>query len=89
MKTNIIGLKELRENMETYISQVKKGKSFTVVRRSSPVFRVTPVDERGDEGVWETVVDFRDIDPRGVPAADVLKALRRLHEPNRKVSRRA
>ncbi len=88
MKTNIIGLKELRENMETYISQVKKGKSFTVVRRSSPVFRVTPIDEWGDEGIWETVVDFRNIDPRGVPAASVLKALRKLHEPDRKIPRR-
>ncbi|HUY05358.1 MAG TPA: type II toxin-antitoxin system prevent-host-death family antitoxin [Candidatus Paceibacterota bacterium] len=90
MKTNIIGLKELRENMETYISQVGKGKSFTVVRRSRPVFRVTPVDEWGDEGVWETVVDFRDGDhPNGVPAEDVLKALRTFHESDRKVPRRA
>ncbi len=89
MKTNIIGLKELRENMETYISQVGKGKSFTVVRRSSPVFRVTPVDAWGDEGVWEKVVDFRDIDPRGVPAVDVLKALRKLHESDREVPRGA
>ena len=89
MKTNIIGLKELRENMETYISQVGKGKSFTVVRRSSPVFRVTPVDAWGDEGVWEKIVDFRDIDPRGVPAANVLKALRKLHESDREVPRGA
>ena len=90
MKTNIIGLKELRENMETYIAQVKAGKSFTVVRRSSPVFRVTPVDEWGDEGIWETVVDFRDGEhPNGVLAEDVLKALRKLHEPDRKIPRRA
>jgi len=76
MKTNIIGLKELRENMETYISQVKKGKSFTVVRRSSPVFRVTPVDELGDEGVWETVVDFSSLKGGGMPAKQFLKLLK-------------
>ncbi len=76
MKTNIIGLKELRENMETYISQVKEGKSFTVVRRSSPVFRVTPVDEFGDEGVWETAVDFSSLKGGGMPAKQFLKLLK-------------
>ena len=77
MKTNIIGLKELRENTKDYIAQVKKGKSFVVVKRSKPVFRVTPVDEWGDEGVWETLIDFRKINPRGVPIDDVIKALRK------------
>ncbi|HUY05327.1 MAG TPA: type II toxin-antitoxin system prevent-host-death family antitoxin [Candidatus Paceibacterota bacterium] len=76
MKTNIIGLKELRENMETYISQVEKGKSFTVVRRSRPVFRVTPVDEWGDDGVWETVVDFSTLKGGGMPAERFLKLLK-------------
>lgn len=36
------------------------------------------VDEWGDEGEWETVADFRDVNPGGVPAEDVLKALRNL-----------
>jgi len=39
MKNNIVGLKELRENIENYIAQVKKGKSFIVVRRSKPVLK--------------------------------------------------
>ena len=47
--TKIIGLKDLRENTEQYISSVKKGKSFLVVRRSKPIFRVSPVDEWGDD----------------------------------------
>ena len=76
MKTNIIGLKELRENMETYIAQVKAGKSFTVVRRSSPVFRVTPVDEWGDEGAWEIVADFSSRKGGGMPAKQFLKLLK-------------
>ena len=60
MGTAIIGLKELRNNTEKYISAVKRGRSFTVVRRSQPVFQVAPVavDEWGDEGVWETVLDL-------------------------------
>jgi len=28
MKNSIIGLKDLRENMDNYISQIKKGKCF-------------------------------------------------------------
>ncbi|MBL7045297.1 MAG: type II toxin-antitoxin system prevent-host-death family antitoxin [Parcubacteria group bacterium] len=78
MKQSIIGLKELRENTEKYISQVNKGRTFTVIKRSKPVFKISPVDEWGDEGVWETVVDFREIDKHGVPAKDILKALKKI-----------
>lgn len=76
MKTNIVGLKELREDTEKYISQIKKGRSFTVVRRSRPIFKISPVDEWGDEGMWETVADFRQLFPRGVSAERLLKALK-------------
>ena len=72
MKNTIIGLKELRENMDNYISQVKKGRSFVVVRKSKPVFKLTPLDMWGDEGVWEKVVDFTKIKKGGVLLADVL-----------------
>lgn len=77
--SKIIGLKELRENTGEYISQIAKGKSFIVVRRSKPVFKVVPADEWGDEGVWETVVDFTKIRKDGVPADEVLKALKELN----------
>lgn len=79
IKTTIIGLKELRENTERYILAVKHGRSFTVIRRSKPIFRITPVDEWGDEGVWETVIDFRDINERGVPISDVLHSLKKIN----------
>ena len=72
MKNSIVGLKELRENMDSYISQVKKGRSFVVVRKSKPVFKLTPLDMWGDEGVWEKVVDFTKIKKEGVLLADVL-----------------
>jgi len=75
MKHSIIGLKDLRENTESYIAKIKRGRSFVVVKKSKPVFKITPVDEWGDEGVWETVVDFTQINPKGVPVADVRKAL--------------
>lgn len=47
------------------------------------------VDEWGDEGNWETVVDFRKVNPKGVPAEDVLATLRKLNradEQNRKAT---
>lgn len=78
-KQTIVGLKELRENMELYIKRVGKGESITVMRRSTPIFNISPVD---DESGWETVIDFTEINPRGVPAKDVLNAIRRLHGEN-------
>ncbi|MEK7614029.1 MAG: type II toxin-antitoxin system prevent-host-death family antitoxin [Patescibacteria group bacterium] len=76
IKQKTVGLKELRENTEKYISEVEKGKSFTVLRRSKPLFVIAPVDEQ--ESLWETVVDFTTIDKRGVSADAVLKSLRSL-----------
>jgi prevent-host-death family protein len=78
IKEKIIGLKELRENTGMYISAVEKGKSFIVMRKSRPVFTISPVDEWGDKGEWKTVLDFTTIRPGGVLASDVLKSLKKL-----------
>ncbi len=64
---NIIGLKELRLNIEKYIKMIEKGHSFVVMRKSDPVFKLEPVDKWGDEGTWETVADFRSLPEGGVP----------------------
>lgn len=77
----VVGLKDLRENTEAYIAQIEKGASFTVVRRSRPVFTIGPVGE--DESEWETVIDFTEIDPRGVPAKELLKRMKATHGQNR------
>jgi len=76
MKNNIIGLKELRENIETYISRIKEGKSFIIVKKSKPVFKIVPpeIEER-----WETIVDFTTINKNGISARKVLKELRKLN----------
>ena len=71
---NIVGLKELREHMETYVKAVQKGESLVVVRRSEPLFKIVPVDD--DSSLWETVVDFTKIKKGGVPIDDVITALR-------------
>jgi prevent-host-death family protein len=71
----IVGLKELRENTATYVSQVKKGKSFIVVRKSKPLFKISPIDDEDDKGLWEAVVDFTKIKKGGVPILDLLSRL--------------
>ena len=73
MKNAIIGLKELREKANVYISQVEKGKSFIVVRRSKPVFKISPPEDENE--MWETVVDFTKFYKNGIPAGNLLKKL--------------
>lgn len=69
---NLVGLKELRKDVDAYISQVKKGKSFIVVRRSQPVFKISPPDT---EEMWETVIDFTKIKKGGVSLRGLLARL--------------
>lgn len=78
---NIVGLKELRENVDIYISEVQKGKSFIVVRRSKPVFKIASPDESDTQ--WETIVDFTEFCKEGIPAGQLLKKLRSLNEKTR------
>lgn len=72
-KNNIVGLKELRNNIENYIQKVNRGESFTVVRRSEPIFKVSPPEE--DDSLWETVVDFTKIKTGGISISNLLSRL--------------
>ena len=67
-----VSLKQLREQFPYYIDAVSKGKSFTVMKRSKPVFRIGPVSDDGD---WDTIADFTSIDKRGVAADEILEQL--------------
>ena len=74
MKNNaIVGLKELRENIETYISKVKAGDSFIVVRKSKPVFKISPPED--DVSLWEPVIDFTKLKKGGVALDSLLSRL--------------
>ncbi len=73
MENTIVGLKELRENMEKYASLIKKGRSFIVVKRSKPLFKISSINE--DDELWETVIDFTKLRKRGVPAEELLDKL--------------
>lgn len=70
---NLIGLKELRKNANLYISEVQKGKSFIVVRRSKPIFKLSSPDEATE--LWESVVDFTKVKRGGVGLKDLLSRL--------------
>ena len=72
---NIIGLRDLRENVAAYAEKVRKGNSFIVMKRSKPLFKITPID---DEGQWETVIDFTKIRKGGISAEELLEHLERL-----------
>ncbi len=76
MKNNIVGLKELRVNIQKYASLIEKGESFVVVRKSRPIFKIVPPES---EDQWETVVDFTKINKNGVAAKEILQELHKLN----------
>lgn len=73
MKKSIVGLKELRENIDLYVKQIEKGKSFIVARKSKPIFKISAPDDSSD--MWEEVADFTKIKRGGVYIEDILSRL--------------
>ena len=69
----IVGLKEFRENVAGYASKVRGGKSFIIVRRSRPLFRVAPISGLDEE--WEEVIDFTRVKKGGIKIKDLLERL--------------
>ena len=51
---------------------LSKGQSFTVVKRSKPIFQLNPIN---DEGRWHTIVDLTEVDNNGVDADELLSVL--------------
>lgn len=80
----LVGLKDLRQNMASYAQKVKKGQSFVVLKQSKPLFKIVPLDMWGDEGEWETVVDFTKIRKGGISAEELLERLRKLKKKKKK-----
>lgn len=77
IKPNLVGLRELRENMDKYIAEVQKGKTFWVLRKSKAVFKMEPpVDEFGDEGPHERL-DLRDKNGNGMHIDDVIAMVKK------------
>lgn len=80
-RNKIIGLKDLRLNTSRYINCLGRGETFTVVRRSRPVFNMIPFDDDNDN-LWETVVDFSKINKSGVSAEKAYKMIKKFNEQN-------
>lgn len=70
MKT-MIGLKEFRNNVESVAEKIRKGESFVVLKKSKPIFVISPI---GDD-VWEEVIDFTKIKKGGVNIKELLARL--------------
>ncbi len=69
----IVGLKEFRNNLSVFEKIIQKeGEGFVVVRRSKPLFRVTPIE---NEKEWEEVVDFTKVKKGGVAIDELLARL--------------
>ena len=73
-----VSLKELRAQFPKYIAAAGRGKSFTVIKRSRPVFRITPIDS---EDAWEAVVDFTTIKKGGVDVHELLERIETIKQP--------
>ncbi len=71
-----IGLKELRENMEQYIKRVDNGESLTIYRRSTPLFKMTPISDDDDERNWESVIDFVKETGKAMPMEELLASMK-------------
>ena len=70
---NFVGFKKLREHADTYITAVRKGQSFIVVRRSKPIFKISPPDDTAE--LWEEVIDFTKIKKGGIALRNLLSRL--------------
>lgn len=68
---NIIGLKNLRENMVDYINRIAKGESFIVFKQTKPLFKISPIQDEE----WEEVIDFTKIKKGGVDIKEILSRL--------------
>ncbi|OGD61929.1 hypothetical protein A2215_02240 [Candidatus Berkelbacteria bacterium RIFOXYA2_FULL_43_10] len=69
----IVGLRELRENIAIYANRVKSGQSFVVMKKSSPLFRISPIEDGND--AWEEVVDFTKIKKGGIEIKELIGRL--------------
>jgi len=74
MYKELVKLKDLRVNLEKYLARLSKTGGFTVVRRSEPLFDVTPVEGARGE-VWEEVIDFTRLKQGGVNIKEILARL--------------
>lgn len=67
----IIGLKEFRNNTDIWIKHIKQGYDLIVLKRSEPIFKVSPIND----GEWEELIDFTKIKKGGIKIEELLNRL--------------
>ena len=74
MKTNLSQFLNILNDSSVphYLVGQEEIDSFIVVKRSRPVFRIEPVEEK-----WETIADFSSLPGGGISAKKLLAALRK------------
>lgn len=79
--TKIVNLKAFREDVEKYVKLMEKDEDeeLIVMKRSKALFKITPPVE----STWETIIDYTQYRPGGMPVEEAL-ALLREYVANRK-----
>jgi len=68
----VIGLKEFRNNVNSYVERINRGYKFVVLKRGKPVFEISPVGPN----IWEKVIDFTEIKKGGINIKELLRRLK-------------
>lgn len=61
MEAQIIGIKQLHKQLKQVSEQTVCGKSFIVVKNSTPVFRIEPMNDKSIGKEKYTLADFKKI----------------------------
>ena len=71
----IIALNDLRQKMTYYAEKVQKGESFLVMKKSRPLFKISPAENEVEDSNWEEIIDFTKIKKGGIDIDDLLTRL--------------
>lgn len=60
MNSILVPSKEFRLNFPKYQKLVEKGISIIIVKRSKPIFRIEAIDNKFDNEVIDSLLDYED-----------------------------
>ncbi len=73
--SKIVPIKDFRKNLAHFADLAEQGVEIIVIRRSKPAFKVIPLAKDEEDVQWETLIDFTEEYPGGIPAEKLLKIL--------------
>ena len=74
-----VAIKDIRNNLASYVNLVEKGEIIEVYRRSKLVCKIVPPYQETDQQ-WETIVDFTNKGTqKGAKLADALHVLKKMN----------